>query len=352
MPGAGAGSGPGGRRTLAKPPGRTRVRVSALPLTMVLPMKLRMRRRAVALARGVQQLGRLLDEARGVLALREARMRDELIKEAQVGHDAADAKLPQRPVHARDGLFRGRGPGGYLHQQRVVGARDDGAGVGGAGIQAHAEAGGTAVGGDLAVVGDEVVFRILGGDAALQCVGADTDLLLGRHAAFRRTDARAGGDADLCLDQIDAGRALGHGVFHLDARIDLDEVETAAVGVLQELHRAGIAVGGGAPDPERRGAQLLALRLIEKHRRSALHHFLVAPLHGAVAFVQVHERAVLVPEDLHLDVARAAHQLLKIHLVVAEGRVRLTPRERQRARRAAPPPPPRACRARLHPSSP
>src|ERR1700686_4161047 len=63
-------------------------------------------RGAIALARPAEQLRRFVDEARGVLAVREARMRDELIQEAQVGDHAAHAELPQRTVHARDGFLR------------------------------------------------------------------------------------------------------------------------------------------------------------------------------------------------------------------------------------------------------
>ena len=92
-----------------------------------------------------------------------------------------------------------------------------------------------------AVVRDEVVLGVLGGDAALQRMGADADVRLRRHAALGRADARAAGDADLRLHQVDAGGALGDGVLDLDARVDLDEVEAPAVGVLQELHRAGVA---------------------------------------------------------------------------------------------------------------
>ena len=144
------------------------------------------------------------------------------------------------------------------------------------------------------------------------------------------------GDADLRLDEVDAGDALGHGVLDLDARIHLDEVEVAGVGVLQELHRAGVAVVGGA----RRSAappshSCGALRLVEEQRRGTLDHLLVAPLHGAVALEQVHEVAVRVAEHLHLDVARAAHQLLEIHLVVAEAGLRLAARHRQQLARAA-----------------
>jgi hypothetical protein len=48
-------------------------------------------------------------------------------------------------------------------------------------------------------------------------------------------------DADLRLDDVDAGDLLGDRVLDLDARIDLDEVELAGVGVHQELDRAGAA---------------------------------------------------------------------------------------------------------------
>ena len=51
--------------------------------------------------------------------------------------------------------------------------------------------------------------------------------------------AAALGDADLRLDDVDAGHLLGDRVLDLDARIDLDEVEGAGIGIHQELDRAG-----------------------------------------------------------------------------------------------------------------
>ena len=92
-------------------------------------------------------------------------------------------------------------------------------------------------------------------------MGVDANVLLPRHAALRGADPRAGGDADLRLDQVDPGHALGDGVLDLDARIDLDEIELAGVGILQELDRAGGAVADRAADLERRLAQLGALRI-------------------------------------------------------------------------------------------
>ncbi len=46
----------------------------------------------------------------------------------------------------------------------------------------------------------------------------------------------------------------------------------------------------------------------------------------------MHQSAVRVAQDLHLDVPRAAHQLLEVDLVVAEGRLRLAARHRQQLR--------------------
>ena len=107
-------------------------------------------------------------------------------RNGEVGRDAADAEFAERAVHARDRLVRRGRPGGHLFQQRIVEARDDRAGIGGAAVEPDAEAGRAAIGGDAAVVGDEVLLGVLGGDAALQGVAVEPDLLLRRHAEFRR----------------------------------------------------------------------------------------------------------------------------------------------------------------------
>jgi len=126
-----------------------------------------------------------------------------------------------------------------------------------------------------------------------------------------------------------SSRCDGDRVLDLDARIHLDEIAAAAVGILQEFDRAGVVIVRGAADGERRGAQLLALRRRQEHRRRTLHHLLVAALHGAVALEQVHQGAVVVAENLHLDVPRAHYQLLQVDLVVAESGLGFAPRDRQ-----------------------
>lgn len=42
--------------------------------------------------------------------------------------------------------------------------------------------------------------------------------------------------------QVDAREALGDGVLHLQARVELEEVELVVGGVVQVLHRAGADV--------------------------------------------------------------------------------------------------------------
>ena len=144
-----------------------------------------------------------------------------------------------------------------------------------------------------------------------------------RHARFRRADRRSVEDVDLRLDDVDARDLLGHGVLDLDARIDLDEVELAGVGIHQELDRAGADVIRRPGDLQRMAAQFGALRFVEIGRGGALDDLLVAPLDRAVAFEQVHGVAAGVAEHLHLDVARPLDELLQIDLVLAEGGLRL-----------------------------
>ena len=197
-------------------------------------------------------------------------MVDDVLEEGEVGGDAADAELAERPVHAGDGLLGGRRPGGDLLEERIVVAGDHRAGIGGAAVEADAEAGRAAIGGDAAVVGDEVLLRVLGGDPALERVAVEADIALARHARGRVADLGAAGDPDLRLDDVDAGHLLGDGVLDLDARIDLDEIELAGVGIHQELDGAGPGIVRGVGDGDGvRGKLLRAARRRDRGRARA-----------------------------------------------------------------------------------
>ena len=150
-------------------------------------------------------------------------------------------------------------------------------------------------------------------------------MILRRDTGLRKiADAAALGDADLRLHDVETGNNLGDRVFDLNARVDLDEVERAGIDVHQELNGAGAAIIGGASDFERGGAKGLASHLVEVGRRRTLDDLLVTALDRAVALEQMHDRAVLVAENLHLHMARAAHQLLQINFVLAKSRTGFT----------------------------
>ena len=121
---------------------------------------------------------------------------------------------------------------------------------------------------------------------------------------------RAAGDParqqDLAAHQVDAGHHLGDRVLDLNARVHLDEIERAAVDVDEKLDRAGSC--DSRPIAQRRTAASQMSRRRPAGERDARRDFddlLMAPLHRAVALPQMHEVAVRIAEDLHLDVLRA-----------------------------------------------
>ncbi len=176
---------------------------------------------------------------------------------------------------------------------------------------------GTAIGGDPAIVGDEVVQRVFRGDPALDRMAAQLHPgLVGHTRGFG--DGAAFLDQDLGRHDVDARHLLGHGMLDLDAGVHLDEVELARLHVLQELDGARAFVVHRPRDRHAHGADLLALFLAQVRGRGAFHDLLVAPLHRTVPFPQVPDGAVLVAQHLHLDMAGLQDHLLQVALAIAE----------------------------------
>ena len=109
-------------------------------------------------------------------------------------------------------------------------------------------------------------------------------------------------------------------MLHLDARIHLDEVPLPALGIHQEFHRAGVVVSGRACQLHSRIGKRAADGRVERHRRRHFHHFLMAPLHRAIAFVEVQDVALTVAQNLDFDVPGMAYETLDEDRVVAERR--------------------------------
>ncbi len=125
-------------------------------------------------------------------------------------------------------------------------------------------------------------------------------------------------DAQLRLDQVDAGDGFGDWVLNLDARIHLNEVELA-VGVHEELNRTCVLVADFCEAAAERIANLLAHLRRHLERRRLFNQLLMAALNGALALEEGNHFAVLVGQDLELNVARLLNELLHVELAVAEG---------------------------------
>ena len=266
----------------------------------------------------LEELRGLVNELGVAPARAEGGMTEDVGHKGNVGLDAAD-------VFLRDGAgglaahgVEGPVPCGDLDQQRVIIGGDDGAGVGVAAVQTDAEAAAGAVGGDLAGVGGEVVGRVLGGDAALDGVAVHPQVVLTGQADLGGGEGVALGDEDLGTHQVHAGDHLGDGVFHLDAGVHLDEI-VVAVLVHQEFHRTGRHIAHVLGHFDGVGIEPLSGLLGHAEGGGELHHLLIAPLEGAVALAQVDHIAVLVAQDLHLDVLGLHQILFDKDILVAEG---------------------------------
>ena len=162
---------------------------------------------------------------------------------------------------------------------------------------------------------------------------------------LRERQLLAGGDADLRLDQVDAGHHFGHRMLDLNAGVDLDEVKIAFL-IDDELDRAGVGVVGCLIEPHGRLAHRPA------HVRQAvwggafLDQLLMPPLHRAVALPEMHDVAVMVGDDLHFDVPRALDVFFEINAAIAEGGLGFGASLLQGRLRAPSRSPRRACPAR------
>ena len=245
-------------------------------------------------------------------------MRDHVLEKLEVGRDPLNSRLAEGASHPSNRLSRRVAPGGDLHEQGVVERGDDRPRMRAPGVDADPEARRALADGEPPMGRRKTARRVLGRHAALERVPAERDRVLGRHPRGGVADPCAGGNAELRLDDIDPGDFLGDGVLDLQARIDFDEVELLRVGVQEEFHAPRVREVRGARQRQRRLAELPALSLGQKRRRRPLDHLLMAPLDGAIPLEQMHQIAVEIPQDLDFNVARPPHQLLDVHLVVAE----------------------------------
>ena len=118
------------------------------------------------------------------------------------------------------------------------------------------------------------------------------------------------------------------GMLDLDAAVQLEEVEVAAVD--HELGRPRAPVADGAAERDRCVAHRLPQLLVDRRRGRLLEHLLVAALDGALPLAERDDGAGAVSEQLDLDVTRALDVALAEDAIVAERGSGLPPRGGER----------------------
>ncbi len=133
----------------------------------------------------------------------------------------------------------------------------------------------------------------------------------------------AAGDENLQFDQVDAGGDLGDRVLDLQPGVDLEEREELLVRLIEVLDSAGAAVSGGADEFGRHGSKVIGLILGEYRGPGFLDHLLVPALDGAVPHARRPDVAVVVGDDLNLNMAGIGDKAFEEHDRVTERALRL-----------------------------
>src|SRR3546814_6716864 len=126
--------------------------------------------------------------------------------------------------------------------------------------------------------------------------------------------------SDVCASDLAVDR-LVHRMLDRKPRVHFEEVEALArrIGARDDqLDRPRAIIADRLRQRDALFAHRLAHLVGDERRRRFLDDLLVAALDAALAFVEVEDIAVLVAEDLNLDVARVEDEFLDKDAVVAE----------------------------------
>jgi hypothetical protein len=168
---------------------------------------------------------------------------------------------------------------------------------------------------DLTGIGGEALGGILGSDTTLDGETASGDAVLSQTQLLK---SGTSGDLNLGSDDIDTSDLLSDSVLNLDTRVDLNEV-VAVLLVDQELGGTGVAVLDGLGQSNGISQDLVADIDGEVLGGSNLDDLLVTTLDGAVTLEQVDNVALVVTEQLDLNVLGLVEEALDEDSTVAEG---------------------------------
>ena len=128
----------------------------------------------------------------------------------------------------------------------------------------------------------KVAARVFGVQACLNRMAAGFQAF----AQFAQQGQITGCQFDHPAHQIDAPHLFGNAVFDLQAGVYFEEVEALGGAVVDEFDGAGAAVVDRLGQLDRRCAQLFSHAGRQVRCRGFFQHFLVTPLHRAVAHAE------------------------------------------------------------------
>ena len=142
------------------------------------------------------------------------------------------------------------------------------------------------------------------------------------RSVLRPRQFSSGSDSDLRADEIYARHLFGHRVLDLEPRVHLEKVEASgfAGSFDEKLHRPGVSIARLARDGHRCVTHPLPQRRSDHRRWTLLDHLLVTSLNRTLALEQMDDVAVVIGEDLELDMSRLLDQPFNVERAVAEGR--------------------------------
>ncbi len=212
-----------------------------------------------------------------------------------------------------------------FYQKAVIKRRDFRTCMRRTAVQTDAVARGRTVHADFSGIRQEVVRGVLRCNTNLYRIAVAADFLLRADADFRGIKRVALFNQYLRLHDINARNGFCHCMLYLYTGVHFDKV-IVFVCVNQKFQRTGIFVANVLGKPHCVGKNLFTDRIADVKRRSKFHNLLVPPLHGTVPVKQMHNVAVFVAQNLHLDMLGVAQVFFYENLIITKRLFRLVPR--------------------------
>lgn len=267
----------------------------------------------------VKQLRGIVDEGCPAISINKGWVSQKRSQEGNVGLDTSDTELDKSSQHLSSGNLIGTSLGSTLDQHGVVVRSDDSSSKAVTTIETNTVTTGRSVDLNLSGIWSEALGRIFGSDTALNGKATSGNSVLGKT---KLSQSSASGDLNLGGDNVDASDLFGNGVLDLNTRVDLDKV-VAVLLINQKLGSACIAVVDRLGQLDSIVQDGVSDFLREVLGRSNLDDLLVSALDRAVTLIQVDNVAVVVTEQLDLDMLGLVEEALYEDGAVAKGRLGL-----------------------------